>query len=124
MENRINVLVIDDKKVIRDFFDITLGYYGHNITVLHDPMDVASVLDGKEYDIAFVDMMMPEKDGVEVLKELKSARPQMPVVMMSGYSLEEKRRQALDLGACGCLKKPFEVEDLRTIIREMTGKTI
>ncbi len=110
---KINVLVVDDKKVIRDFFDITLGYYGHQITVVHDPALVAQTAQETKFDIAFVDMIMPDADGVVVLQKLKDVCPDLPVVMMSGYS-----------GACGCLKKPFEMEDIRRIVKEATGKDI
>ena len=42
--NPIKVLVVDDKKIIQDFFDFTLGFYGHQITVVHQPNDVARLL--------------------------------------------------------------------------------
>lgn len=124
MTNRIKVLVVDDKKVIGDFFDFTLGYYGHEITVVHDPREAAKAVKEKEFDIAFLDIMMPEKNGVDVLKEIKSIIPQLPVVMMSGYSLQEMRDKAIQLGACGCLKKPFELNDVRDVVITTLGKNI
>ena len=67
---------------------------------------------------------MPDKDGVQVLRDVKQAAPGLPVVMMSGYSLEEQRQQARSLGAFTCLKKPFELEDIRRVIKEAAGKDI
>lgn len=122
--NPINVLVVDDKKVIQDFFDFTLGFYGHVITVLHNPQDVSNILKQKNFDIVFLDMVMPLKDGVQVLREIKGICPQLPVVMMSGYSLQEQKDEALRLGACGCLKKPFELEDIKRIIKEAIGRDV
>lgn len=124
MTNRIKVLVVDDKKVIGDFFDFTLGYYGHEITVVNDPREAARAVKEKKFDIAFLDIMMPEKNGVDVLKEIKSIIPQLPVVMMSGYSLQEMRDKAIKLGACGCLKKPFELNDVRNVMITTLGKNI
>ncbi len=69
-------------------------------------------------------MMMPDNDGVEVLKEVKAVTPQLAVVMMSGYSLDEKRQQASLLGAVDCLKKPFEVDDIRRVVKEAIGQEI
>ena len=123
MERR-KILVVDDKKVIRDFFDFTLGYYGHDITVFHDSAEAVEALRHKTFDIAFLDMVMPDKDGVSVLRDVKQAAPDLPVVMMSGYSLEEQRQKACDLGAFTCLKKPFELEDIRRVFKEATGKDI
>ncbi len=124
MANRIKVLVVDDKKVIGDFFDFTLGYFGHEITVVSDPNDAVKAAQAKIFDIVFLDIMMPQKDGVEVLKEIKSVLPDLPVVMMSGYSLQERRDRAKELGAIECLKKPFELDDVRRVVRATLGKSI
>jgi CheY-like chemotaxis protein len=120
----LNILVVDDKKVIGDFFNLTMGYYGHHITIVHDLSHTLKAVKEHTYDIAFMDMMMPDHDGVEVLKEVKAVTPGLPVVMMSGYSLDEKRQQARDLGAMGCLKKPFEVDDIRRVVKQTIGEDI
>ncbi|MBP6343477.1 MAG: response regulator [Candidatus Omnitrophica bacterium] len=124
MTNRIKVLVVDDKKVIGDFFDFTLGYFGHDITVVRDPREAAKAAREQQFDIAFLDIMMPEKNGVDVLREIKSALPLLPVVMMSGYSLQEMKDEAMRLGAIGCLKKPFELDDVRHVMKVALGKGI
>jgi two-component system NtrC family response regulator len=124
MTNRIKVLVVDDKKVIGDFFDFTLGYFGHDITVVHDPREALKVAQQKDFDIAFLDIMMPEKNGVDVLREIKSVIPHLPVVMMSGYSLQEMKDEAMHLGAAWCLKKPFELDDVRQVMKMTLGKNI
>lgn len=120
----LNILVVDDKKVIGDFFNLTMGYYGHHITVAHDLPDTLEAVKHHQFDIAFMDVMMPGRDGVEVLKEVKALSPALPVVMMSGYSLDERRCQARLLGAVSCLKKPFEVDDIRRVVFEAIGQEI
>ncbi len=120
----IRILVVDDKKVIQDFFDITFGYYGHQITVLQDAALITKLVKEKTFDIVFVDMVMPNRDGIEVLKDLKNACPNLPVVMMSGYSLQEQKDEAVRLGASGCLKKPFELEDIRKIIKQVISRDV
>lgn len=124
MTNRIKVLVVDDKKVIGDFFDFTLGYFGHDITVVRDPREAAKAVKENQFDIAFLDIMMPQKNGVDVLREIKSVLPLLPVVMMSGYSLQEMKDEAMRLGAIGCLKKPFELDDVRHVMKVALGKSI
>jgi CheY-like chemotaxis protein len=122
--NPIRILVVDDKKVIHDFFDITLGYYGHQITVVHNPAEVIKLVKEQKFDIAFVDMVMPEKDGIAVLKDIKNICPELPIVMMSGYSIQEQKDEAIRLGAKGCLKKPFEVEDIRKVIKHVIARDV
>lgn len=120
--NRLKILVVDDKKVIGDLFDFTLGYSGHIITVLDNPKDVLNVVRDNDFDIAFLDIVMPEKDGVELLQELRTIAPKLPVIMMSGYSVEDKKTRALELGAITCLKKPFEIDDVKRVIKSAIGK--
>lgn len=120
----LKILVVDDKKVIGDFFNLTLGYYGHQITVVQNLLETMREVKAHYFDIVFIDVMMPDKDGVEVLKEVKAVNPTLPVVMMSGYSVDSKRQEASALGAVCCLKKPFEVEDIRRVIRETLGQDI
>ena len=121
---KVKVLVVDDKKVIGDLFDFTLGYSGHSITVVDNFLDAVNAVQKKDFDVAFLDIVMPGKDGIEVLKELRQTSPQMPIIMMSGYSVEDKKSQAQALGAVTCLKKPFEMEDVKRAIKMATGKDI
>src|ERR1035441_6782298 len=95
----LNILVVDDKKVIGDFFILTMGYYGHHITVVHDLPNTLDAIKQHQFDIVFMDMLMPGRDGVEILKEVKAIIPGLPVVMMTGYSMDDKRQQACLLGA-------------------------
>ena len=120
----LKILVVDDKKVIGDFFNLTMGYYGHDITVVHDLSKVPETLQKNKFDIAFIDMMMPGRDGVAILKEVKSVVRDMPVVMMSGYTIDEKRQEAMRLGAVDFLKKPFEVDDIRRVVKSAIGEDI
>ncbi len=121
---KIKVLVVDDKKIIGDLFDFTLGYSGHDITVVDNAMDAMDAIQKQNFDVAFLDIVMPGKDGVEVLREIRQQSPHLPIIMMSGYSVQDKRSQAEVLGVVTCLKKPFEMEDVKKAIKAATGKEI
>ena len=121
---KMKVLVIDDKKVIGDLFDFTLGYSGHQITVVDNALDAINAIRKEEFDVAFLDIVMPGKDGVEILQEIRSISPKLPIIMMSGYSVEDKRSQAQALGVVTCLKKPFEMEDVKKAIKSAIGRDI
>ena len=92
--------------------------------MVHNPEEVIETAKNGHFDIAFLDIIMPKKDGLEILSEIKKAIPELPVVMMSGYSVDEKRRQAEELGAVTCLKKPFDVTEIRGAIKLAVGKDI
>ncbi len=124
MPEKINVLVVDDKKVIGDFFAFTLGYAGHQICVVDSAELALDRITKEKFDIVFLDIVMPDQDGVEALKEIKKSFPNLPVVMMSGYSVDDKRSKAKELGAVACLKKPFEMDDVKSVVKLATGKDI
>ncbi len=122
---KIKVLVVDDKKIIGDLFDFTLGYTGgYEITVVDNANAALDAVKKKPFDVAFLDIVMPEKDGVATLQEIRTVAPKLPIVMMSGYSVEEKRNRARELGAITCLKKPFEMEDVKRVIQVAMGKEV
>ena len=124
MSQKLNILVVDDQKVIGDLFEFTLGYSGHAITVVDNAANAIDRLKDQSFDIAFLDIVMPQVDGVETFKRIKEVNPNLPIVMMSGYSVEERRTLAKDLGAIACLKKPFEMDDVKKIIQVALGKEI
>lgn len=122
--DKIKALVIDDKKIIGDLFDFTLGYSGHDIRWVNNGQAALEMVKQEEFDIAFLDIVMPETDGVSVLEKIRAVSPSLPIVMMSGYSVEDKRCRAKELGAITCLKKPFDMDDVRKIVKEAIGKEI
>lgn len=122
--DKLKVLVVDDKKVIGDLFNFTLGYSGHEIKVVDNGEAAVDAVKKERFDVVFLDIVMPGKDGCDVLKEVKIHAPGIPVVMMSGYSVEDKRTRAQEMGAVTCLKKPFELDDVKRVIKIATGKEI
>ncbi len=121
LPNKIRALVIDDKRVIFDMFNFFLGFQGHSITYVNNPQDAIDIIKNENFDIAFCDIVMPDKDGITLLQELKSISPKLPVVMMSGFTLEPQRKKARELGAIDCLNKPMERRDIQRVIKVATG---
>ncbi len=119
--NKIKVLIVDDKRIIGDLFNFALGDHGHHITFVNNPLEALDLVRREQFDIAFLDIIMPQKDGISLLKELKVVAPQLPVVMMSGFMVEEQRQRARALGAVTCLNKPFEREELQEAIKAAIG---
>lgn len=122
--SQLKVLVVDDKRIVGDFFNLVLGCRGHQIKITQQGKEALDLILQESFDIVFVDIVMPQQDGIKILKEIKRISPQLPVVMMSGFSIDEKCEQSLQLGALSFLKKPIELEDVRRIIKEATGKEV
>ena len=121
---KIKALIVDDKHIIHDMFRLLLGFHGHHLTFVDNPHDAIPAIQKEKFDIVFCDIVMPGKNGIDLLQEMKSVSPQLPVVMMSGFTVDEKRRRAKELGAAACLDKPFEREEFSSLIQGLTGKKI
>jgi CheY-like chemotaxis protein len=122
--HRIKALIIDDKQVIGYIFNFLLGFYGHHVTFVSSPADVFDSLQKEQFDIIFCDIVMPEKNGIVLLGEIKEKYPLLPVVMMTGYLMREERALARELGAIDCLEKPFERKKICEAIKAAIGVEI
>jgi CheY-like chemotaxis protein len=121
---KLKVLVVDDKKIVADVFDFTLGYSGHQVKCVTNPDEAITLVKTQKFDIAFLDLILPTIDGIDLLKKLRKHAPDLPVVMMSGYSSEDKWNRVRELGVVSCLRKPFEFDDVKKAVKETIGKEI
>jgi DNA-binding response OmpR family regulator len=111
------ILVIEDEPGIVDFLERGLRSYG---------FDVASATDGEvgteralsePFDLVVLDMMLPKRSGLEVLAELREAKPVLPVIILTARGEVEDRVSGLDAGAIDYLTKPFSLAELAARIR-------
>ena len=117
-------LIADDKRIIGDLFELVLKNSGHEVTVVRTGKDALDEIRNDHYDMAFMDIIMPEYDGVEALEEIRKLNPGLPIVMMTGYTVQEKRERIRELGALKCMDKPFEMQDVRKAVKEALGVDI
>ncbi|MCB9554932.1 MAG: sigma-54-dependent Fis family transcriptional regulator [Deltaproteobacteria bacterium] len=107
-EDAIGVLVVDDDpSVLRSWREI-LSDERYSVTLLGDPLEAERVLAGGSFDIAVIDIRMPELDGMELLSQVKSKYPEIEVVMMTGFGGVQDAVEAIKRGAYDFLSKPFE----------------
>ncbi len=116
------VLVADDDDELRALVVETLRSDGYVVVEARDGEEVLSLLaetlgdPAARPDVLVVDVRMPRLSGFGVLEELRRARVRLPVVMMTGFAPESVEIVARRLGAAGVLRKPFDVDDLRTAV--------
>ena len=116
------VLIVDDEKGMRDFLSILLKKEGYSVTVA-DSCDKALEQVGKgEFDLVITDIAMPGKSGLEILKHTRGANPETPVIMITAYASTESAIEALKLGAYDYIIKPFDVEEMKTVVRNAVEK--
>jgi len=105
----IRVLIIDDEQSIGRMLEKALGRSGDfKVTYMENPINALSRFRKGDYDGVLLDIMMPQKDGLSVLEEIKVKDPECVVVMMTAYSTLDKVLQSHKVGADHYLLKPFD----------------
>jgi len=75
-----------------------------------------------KFDVVLLDIKMPGMDGIQTYEKLKALAPNVPVIMITAYAVEELIKEAMNLGAFAALKKPFDFEELLETIDKATGR--
>jgi DNA-binding response OmpR family regulator len=117
----IRLLIVDDEPSIGTMLEKALGRSGDfKITYVDNPVNALSRFRAGEYDGVLLDIMMPQKDGLSVLEEIKTKDPECVVVMMTAYSTLDKVLQSHKVGADHYLLKPFDsLANVEKKIREL-----
>ncbi len=106
------VLVIDDENVIGNLIKDTLAAEGYSVVFIQEAKDGIEVAKLNPFDVIFVDLRMPEIDGIEVLKQIKQFDPDNLVIMITAYPSFESVKECLRWGAFDYITKPFNLDDL------------
>ncbi len=113
------VLVVDDEPVIQDVLRSLLEKAGYQARVLPDAASARELLENDgDWDLLLLDFMLPDADGLEVLKFARKLRPDMVVVMITAYGTVENAVSAMKLGAFHYLTKPFKNEEVMLLIAQ------
>ena len=106
-----NILVVDDDKEIVKAIEIYLGKENYNIFKAYDGEQALKVIDKNEIHLAILDVMMPNKDGLETLEEIRKSR-NIPVIILSAKSEDIDKINGLNIGADDYVTKPFNPIEL------------
>jgi DNA-binding NtrC family response regulator len=109
------ILFIDDEECIRQVAARMLEKDDFHVTTLDSGERVVETLAAKKPVLVFLDIKMPGKSGLDVLKEIKAVAPDVPVVMVSGHMNSDYALQASKAGACDYILKPVDWRYLRNI---------
>jgi CheY-like chemotaxis protein len=99
MASELNILVVDDDEDNAMSLGEVFELEGHRVRTVFSGQDAIDACINSQFDLAFIDVMMPGKNGVESFLEIRRVRPQARVYMMTGYSVEELLQQAVRQGA-------------------------
>ncbi len=111
------ILVIEDEPGIVDFLDRGLRAHGFDVISARDGLDGAAKALNEDVDLVVLDMMLPGRSGLEVLADVRAAKPGLPVIALTARGAVEDRVKGLDAGAADYLTKPFSLNELAARIR-------
>ena len=109
---RKRALVIDDEQIVLDSVSTILTDDNYEVDVSISSRKGLDKAIAKEYDIVLTDIRMPEIGGMRVLRDIKRAKPSLPVVIITGYATVQSAVQSMKLGAADYLEKPFTPDEL------------
>jgi len=105
------ILVVDDEKPIADILKFTLEKEGYQVEACYDGATAISKLTTSQYDLVLLDIMLPEKDGFQVCKEVRKVSS-IPIIMLTAKGAEVDKVLGLELGADDYITKPYSSREL------------
>ncbi len=106
------ILVVEDEKKVASFIKRGLEQESYAVDIVHDGLEGEHYARVNDYDAIILDIMLPKKNGLDVLKDLKDAGVDTPVILLTARDSVEDRVKGLNLGADDYLTKPFAFEEL------------
>lgn len=116
-------LVVEDEKYMNRIISKKLKVEGYSVDSCYDGEEALNYIKSTSYDIIIMDIMMPQRNGYEVLKEIRCEGNSVPVLFLTAKDALEDRVKGLDLGADDYLVKPFHFEELMARIRVMIRRS-
>ena len=110
------ILCVDDEPIILDSFRKILVLGGYSISTVESGLEAINLIKRHHYDFVFTDLKMPEMDGIRVTQAVKEIRPDIDVVIITGYATVESAVECMQYGAMDYVQKPFTEDELMTFV--------
>jgi len=123
MKGSETILLVDDEEMIIEVAQAMLEHLGYRVLVSRDGEGAVENIRkmGDEIDLVLLDMVMPGMDGGKTFDALREMRPEMPVILSSGYSIDGQAKKIMERGCNGFIQKPFGMSKLSQKVREILG---
>jgi CheY-like chemotaxis protein len=116
------ILIVDDEKNIRLALSMALEQLGIPVETAASGEEALAKVAQAEYDLMLLDLRMPGMDGMEVLRQVSQRRPELKVIIITAYGSIDLAVEAMKLGAVDFLQKPFDVAQVREMVRRILEK--
>ncbi len=121
MPEKNRILVVDDEEALRTVLSTELSSEGYEVSTAGDGSEAIDLVKENTYDLVLLDIKMPNVDGFEVLKYIKGGKPDIKVIMLTGFADLKNAIESKRLGAEDFVSKPYDLVDLLTTIERVLG---
>ncbi len=121
---KLKILVVDDDKDFAESMADILELEGHEVQLAFSGEEAIGKFKEEDYDITFMDIKLPGKNGVESFLEIRKFKPHANVAMMTAFSVDELLEEAVGNGAIGVLNKPFDMQGVIEMVNKIKPRGI
>ncbi len=121
MSRNKNILIVDDNPNMSSLLSDILEIFECKSVCASDGEEALKCLESQKFDMVITDLRMPKMHGIDLLKTVKEDYPQLPVVVITGFSDDTTKDKAIDARADGFLAKPFRVNDIQGLLEKFLG---
>tara|TARA_R110000787_G_scaffold185474_5_gene297174 strand:- start:1499 stop:1882 length:384 start_codon:yes stop_codon:yes gene_type:complete len=114
-----SILLAEDDKAVREFVSRALRQDGHEVMAVGDGQQALNALETRKFDMVLADIVMPQVDGIALALKASKDYPELPVLLMTGYSAERQRAHNLDALINDVISKPFTLNQIRETVRRV-----
>lgn len=112
------VLLVDDEKDFLDIMSERMQARGMTVKTADSADKAMAMLENESFDAIVMDFKMPGMDGIQALKNIKNQKPELQIILLTGYATVEKTVEAMKIGATDLLEKPADLEALAAKIKQ------
>ena len=116
MPDKKNILIVDDEPMSRDGIRQSLIRYGYDVETAQDGRKALETIKKNRYDLIITDLVMPELNGINLLKTVRVADSDIGFIIITGYGEVESYLESMNLGAFAYLNKPIKIPELKKVI--------
>ena len=123
MAEKKRILIVDDDTEIRDLLEFDIASSGYFVDTASDGMEGLTKALNNKYDLVLLDVMMPKMNGFEVCKNIRAAKINVPILMLTAKGTIGDKTSGFDSGADDYLVKPFDIQEVLLRIRVLLRRT-
>jgi DNA-binding response OmpR family regulator len=112
----LKILLVDDENLILYSLSSTLRNDGTDVTAVSNGKDALSAIEGACFDICFLDVNLPDGNGLELMKKFLEISPATRIIIMTAVDLDEEQLKMLSVYGSHYLPKPFDLDDVRSVV--------